>query len=488
MFTFPVYDLTTDDSEKPVGRSDASEDSGSDEDMPLRGAPQGQLSIDNHASAEAIREFTEHLARFKRPLVVKTEFDQREDERLTNEIRERKERELKAPVMIDSFYGRYDGLTIKSHIKLPIKSIKCEEQRLTEKDFLKQLADPSFNPLSINEEQAVLLKDDLWKAGRQRELVPVPLDLLWWSKELVKRALFLNFQQTEAGTILLGTLNKQPTGKQEVMLHMDDFSLWLTGDFTDGCTFVRYDPLAYKEERAKLIREAKINARMFYNLVDTYLAFCKETIETPFVYGDAILAHIEYVAKKLYHTNSKESPRYNLSILLPPASAPALVDKPRSALEEEKAFKKPEEPMLGKKRLPQTSLPSATSVTLEADVPILGTASVTATPSTLLTSVPPAPTSPSSPTLQASPTVEDPPPTTMTSTEEPQATSSPQAPPETAPTETTIIAAADAANTSAADGDPKPEPPPKSTEDSHMDDVEEPGDAKDSDQEEGEAE
>jgi hypothetical protein len=53
--------------------------------MPLQGAGEARLHIDNQPSAEAIREFTEHIGKFQKPLLIKTEYDPEEHEELTNE-------------------------------------------------------------------------------------------------------------------------------------------------------------------------------------------------------------------------------------------------------------------------------------------------------------------------------------------------------------------------------------------------------------------
>ena len=53
--------------------------------MPLQGAGEARLHIDNQPTAEAIREFTAHIDRFQKPLLIKTEYDPEEHEELTND-------------------------------------------------------------------------------------------------------------------------------------------------------------------------------------------------------------------------------------------------------------------------------------------------------------------------------------------------------------------------------------------------------------------
>jgi hypothetical protein len=152
-------------------------------------------------------------------------------------------------VIIESFYGRYDGFTVTSKSNVVDKYIKAEDQRQRLLDKLE--TDPSFNPLKIDKEQALLLQNDLWKTCDPCDITPIVGKALKWSRELAKQAFFLTFITKDRKPVLYGVLNQRPNAKVAVMMHLGELTLWFAPSFTADCTFVRAACLTLEDERER---------------------------------------------------------------------------------------------------------------------------------------------------------------------------------------------------------------------------------------------
>ena len=137
-----------------------------------------------------------------------------------------------------------------------------------------------------------------------------------------------------------------------MLVHMADFSLWVTSKLNKGCVLLPLSNSVPDDDLEALYKEQAINVDKFANHIVVFEALRSSAIDKPTLYTNALINHIYYTASKLSRGNVKDNRRYNLTSLLP-----------RAFLDEEefKAAAEDERPhgsaLVGKRRS-ETTVPS----------------------------------------------------------------------------------------------------------------------------------
>lgn len=335
----PTFDLTVLDDE-PEREEEEEEEKHSDEES-AENVPEdmsvddGMLHVDNAASSRATKLILEHYAQYQRPLV---KFEVFGDETMAQKEK-RKQDELRQPLQIQSFYGRYDGFTLDELLRYG-KGVKSETP---EEAVYKMIKNPNYNPTFIAKNYPEF-RPYLMKSAPPPRFADVLDKVLLISDGIFRSILLFEIhEKAERNCVPFGLVkNHLQDGKPAVFIHLANFSLWVTSSLAENSVALPLN-LCPPQELEPMYKEQGIDVEAFMEYFIFHNHMRQELEEVPTILTNAYFEHLRYITQMCWSGKKQRKHPFDLSIFLPPDFD---LEEQKSSLVGDEALEK----MLGQRR------------------------------------------------------------------------------------------------------------------------------------------